>query len=39
VTLSRYEEMFHVFQFAFELPESKRAWKEVSHFIGRFFKS
>ena len=34
VRLSVYEGMFHVFQMALHgLPESKRAWKEVGHFL------
>lgn len=34
VRLSIYPGMFHVFQFAFHrLPESKRAWEEIRHFI------
>jgi epsilon-lactone hydrolase len=35
VTLTRYEEMYHVFQFTIGLPESKRAWEEVMLFIGK----
>jgi epsilon-lactone hydrolase len=38
-TLSRYEGMFHVFQSFQNLPESKRAWNEVTLFIGRYFKN
>lgn len=37
VTLTRYEGMFHVFQQVQMLPESKRAWNEVTEFIQRVF--
>jgi epsilon-lactone hydrolase len=34
-TLTRYEQMYHVFQFTIGLPESKQAWEEVMLFIGK----
>lgn len=35
-TLTRYPEMFHVFQLVPGLPEAKLAWWEVGHFISQY---
>lgn len=33
VKLTKYKNMFHCFQFTEDLPESKKAWKEIKDFI------